>query len=73
MDLPLILTLVAVSALAAYPMAWVQGRLGEWVAAKSPNATAAPPPSIHITARAFFIRAVMLIVMLTLFRFLLSE
>jgi hypothetical protein len=73
----LILQLVALSALAAYPMAWVQRRVAIWtngrLVAKNPNAQTPPMANIHRTALSFFTRVVILIAMLTFFRFLLSE
>lgn len=69
----LIIQLVLLSAAAAYPMAWLQGRLAEWVRAKTPNAPAPAPISIHRSALSFFIRAVILIAMLVVFRYFLSE
>ena len=71
MTIALIIQLVLLSAVAAYPMAWLQGRLAEWVRAKTPNAPA--PISIHRSALSFFIRAVILIAMLVVFRYFLSE
>ena len=77
MNSTLILQLVALSALAAYPMAWVQGRVAIWtngrLAAKNPNLQTPPAANIHRSALSFFIRAVVLIALLVLFRYLLSE
>ena len=77
MNSTLILQLVALSALAAYPMAWVQQRVAIWtngrLVAKNPNAQTPPTVNIHRSALSFFTRAVILIAMLVLFRFLLSE
>ncbi len=77
MNSTLILQLVALSALAAYPMAWVQARIALWtngrVVARNPNAQTHPAANIHRSALSFFTRAVILIAMLVLFRYLLSE
>ena len=69
----LIIQLVLLSAAAAYPMAWLQARLAQWVATKTPGTPIPAPVSIHRSAFSFFIRAVILIAMLVLFRYLLSE
>ncbi len=73
MNSTLIIQLVVLSALAAYPIAWVQARLAQWVAAKTPNAPKLQPVSLHRSAYSFFTRAVILIIMLVVFRYLLSE
>ena len=73
----LFIQLVLLSALAAYPMAWVQVRVAVWtngrVVAKNPNAQTPVMVSIHRSALSFFTRAIILIAMLALFRFILSE
>lgn len=72
MDLSLILTLLAASALAAFPLAYIQHRVADWTEDKAGHPRTQRPPLIQ-TAIAFFIRAVVLIAILALFRYLLSE